>query len=117
MIEWADIQRYCDAIAREFKPRRIVVFGSYARHNRMKQHSKPEQVSPVIARTLLEANLLCVGFPPALGLMLQVATSKDADFVCAAFGTAFGLSSQIAASKDQSSCQREFVFSNPATTA
>ena len=25
MIEWADIQRYCDAIAREFKPRRIVV--------------------------------------------------------------------------------------------
>ena len=30
MIDWADIQRYCDAIAREFKPRRIVVFGSYA---------------------------------------------------------------------------------------
>jgi len=30
MIEWAAIQRYCDAIAREFKPRRIVVFGSYA---------------------------------------------------------------------------------------
>jgi predicted nucleotidyltransferase len=30
MIEWAKIQRDCDAIAREFKPRRIVVFGSYA---------------------------------------------------------------------------------------
>ncbi|HXR06370.1 MAG TPA: nucleotidyltransferase domain-containing protein [Candidatus Acidoferrum sp.] len=30
MIEWAEIQRYCNAIAREFKPRRIVVFGSYA---------------------------------------------------------------------------------------
>ena len=30
MIDWAAIQRYCDAIAREFKPRRIVVFGSYA---------------------------------------------------------------------------------------
>ena len=30
MIEWTDIQRYYDAIAREFKPRRIVVFGSYA---------------------------------------------------------------------------------------
>ena len=30
MIEWTDIERYCDAIAREFKPRRIVVFGSYA---------------------------------------------------------------------------------------
>ena len=30
MIDWADIKRYCDAIAREFQPQRIVVFGSYA---------------------------------------------------------------------------------------
>lgn len=30
MIEWADIQRYCAAIAREFRPRKIVVFGSHA---------------------------------------------------------------------------------------
>lgn len=30
MIDWADIRRYCKAIAREFRPRRIVVFGSYA---------------------------------------------------------------------------------------
>lgn len=30
MIQWNDIQRYCDAIAREFRPQRIVVFGSYA---------------------------------------------------------------------------------------
>ncbi len=30
MTAWADIQRYCDAIAREFNPQRIVVFGSYA---------------------------------------------------------------------------------------
>ncbi len=30
MIYWADIKRYCDAIAREFQPQRIVVFGSYA---------------------------------------------------------------------------------------
>jgi len=30
MIDWVEIQRYCDDIAREFKPRRIVVFGSYA---------------------------------------------------------------------------------------
>ena len=40
MIEWADIQRYCDAIAREFKPRRIVVFGSYA-------HGRPTEDSDV----------------------------------------------------------------------
>ncbi|MGD1086700.1 MAG: nucleotidyltransferase domain-containing protein [Verrucomicrobiota bacterium] len=38
MIDWADIQRYCDAIAREFKPRRIVVFGSYA-------HGRPTEDS------------------------------------------------------------------------
>ncbi len=30
MVAWADIQRYCDAIAREFRPQRIVIFGSYA---------------------------------------------------------------------------------------
>lgn len=30
MIAWSKIRRYCDAIAREFKPDRIVVFGSYA---------------------------------------------------------------------------------------
>lgn len=30
MIAWADIQRYCDTIAREFRPQRIVLFGSYA---------------------------------------------------------------------------------------
>ena len=40
MVEWADIQRYCDAIAREFKPRRIVVFGSYA-------HGRPTKDSDV----------------------------------------------------------------------
>lgn len=30
MIQWNDIQRYCDAIAREFRPQRILVFGSFA---------------------------------------------------------------------------------------
>ena len=30
MIAWKEIRRYCHAIAREFKPERIVVFGSYA---------------------------------------------------------------------------------------
>ena len=30
VIAWAEIQRYCDTIAREFRPQRIVVFGSYA---------------------------------------------------------------------------------------
>jgi len=30
MINWIDIQHYCDEIAREFKPRRILVFRSYA---------------------------------------------------------------------------------------
>ena len=30
MVAWADIERYGAAIAREFRPRKIVVFGSYA---------------------------------------------------------------------------------------
>jgi predicted nucleotidyltransferase len=30
VIAWTDIKRYCDSIARDFKPQRIVVFGSYA---------------------------------------------------------------------------------------
>ena len=40
MIEWTAIERYCDAIAREFKPRRIVVFGSDA-------HGRPTDDSDV----------------------------------------------------------------------
>ena len=30
MIPMRDIQRYCDGIAAEFKPRKIILFGSYA---------------------------------------------------------------------------------------
>ena len=30
MIAWTAIERYCAAIAREFQPSRIVLFGSYA---------------------------------------------------------------------------------------
>jgi predicted nucleotidyltransferase len=30
MIPRSDIQAYCDAIAREFKPEKIILFGSYA---------------------------------------------------------------------------------------
>lgn len=30
MIAWSEIKRYCDNIASDFKPQRIVVFGSYA---------------------------------------------------------------------------------------
>ena len=30
MIAWAEIERYCAAIVREFHPKQIVLFGSYA---------------------------------------------------------------------------------------
>ncbi len=30
MVSRKKIRRYCDAIAREFKPKRIILFGSYA---------------------------------------------------------------------------------------
>jgi predicted nucleotidyltransferase len=31
MIQWEDIKQWCDAVAREFQPHRILLFGSYAR--------------------------------------------------------------------------------------
>ncbi len=31
MIRWEDIKEWCDAVAREFQPDRILLFGSYAR--------------------------------------------------------------------------------------
>lgn len=33
MIQMREIQRYCDAIAAAFKPRKIILFGSYAYGN------------------------------------------------------------------------------------
>jgi len=30
MIAWKKIENYCAAIAREFKPQKIIIFGSYA---------------------------------------------------------------------------------------
>ncbi len=40
MIPMRDIQRYCDGIAAEFKPRKIILFGSYA-------YGKPTEDSDV----------------------------------------------------------------------
>ena len=40
MISTGDIQRYCDAIVRAFRPERIILFGSYA-------YGKPHQDSDV----------------------------------------------------------------------
>jgi predicted nucleotidyltransferase len=40
MVAFKDIQAYCDAIAREFKPEKIILFGSYA-------YGKPTEDSDV----------------------------------------------------------------------
>jgi uncharacterized protein len=40
MIPMRDIKRYCDAIAAAFKPRKIILFGSYA-------YGKPDEDSDV----------------------------------------------------------------------
>ena len=40
VISTGDIQRYCDAIVRAFRPERIILFGSYA-------YGKPHQDSDV----------------------------------------------------------------------
>jgi predicted nucleotidyltransferase len=46
MVPWANIKRYCDAVAREFHPERIIVFGSYA-------YGKPTENSDVDVLVIL----------------------------------------------------------------
>ena len=48
MIPMRDIQRYCDGIAAAFKPRKIILFGSYA-------HGKPDEDSDVDVMVVMPA--------------------------------------------------------------
>lgn len=48
MVSMRDIRRYCDAIARAFKPRRIILFGSYA-------YGKPTRDSDVDVLVVMPA--------------------------------------------------------------
>ena len=73
MIEWADIQRYCDAIAREFKPRRIVVFGSYA-------HGRPTEDSDVDVMVVMPFSKKCRN-RPSLAIRQRIAAGFPVDIL------------------------------------
>ncbi len=88
MIKWADIQSYCEAIALEFQPRRIVVFGSYV-------YGRPTDTRFRGVKSGLD------GVSPYRG---------------GGFGPAFGLRSQFVTSKAQPFRQQGLASSNPVTT-
>ena len=73
MIEWADIQRYCDAIAREFKPRRIVVFGSYA-------YGRPTEDSDVDVMVVMPFSKKC-RTRPSLAIRRRIAAGFPVDIL------------------------------------
>ena len=68
MIAMREIQRYCDAIAAAFKPRRIILFGSYA-------YGKPTADSDVDVLVVM-AKSQRLGHRPALRIREKV----EADF-------------------------------------
>jgi hypothetical protein len=41
--------------------------------------SNPDPASPAVERPRMDADIVCAGFGPAFGLMLQIATSKEDD--------------------------------------
>jgi predicted nucleotidyltransferase len=73
MIEWDDIQRYCDAIAREFKPRQIVVFGSYA-------HGHPTNDSDVDVMAVMPFSKKS-GTRPSLAIRRRIAAGFPVDIL------------------------------------
>ena len=73
MIEWAHIQRYCDAIAREFNPRRIVVFGSYA-------YGKPNGDSYVDVMVVMPYSKTC-RIRPSLAIRRRISAGFPVDIL------------------------------------
>ena len=73
MIEWAAIERYCDVIAREFKPRRIVVFGSYA-------YGRPTVDSDVDVMVVMPFSKKC-RTRPSLAIRRRIAAGFPVDIL------------------------------------
>ncbi len=72
MIAWADIQRYCDRIAREFRPQRIVLFGSYA-------YGNPSQDSDVDVMVIMPAGKR--GTRPSLEIRRRISAGCPVDIL------------------------------------
>ena len=73
MTSWADIQSYCDNIAREFRPRKIVVFGSYA-------YGKPTHDSDVDVLVVMPDSK-CDGVRPSLAIRRRVSARFPVDII------------------------------------
>ena len=73
MVSMQDIQRYCDAIAAAFQPRRIILFGSHA-------HGKPTDDSDVDVLVVLR-NARRLGRHPAATIRLKVRSDFPVDML------------------------------------
>ena len=73
MIAMREIQRSCDAIAAAFKPRRIILFGSYA-------YGKPTEDSDVDVLVVM-AKSQRLGHRPALRIREKVEADFPVDVV------------------------------------
>lgn len=73
MVSMTSIRRYCDAIAREFHPQRIVLFGSHA-------GGKPHQDSDVDVLVLMKPRR-SMGRRPSLAIRQRVPASFPVDVI------------------------------------
>ncbi len=71
MIAWADIERYGAAIAREFRPRKIILFGSYA-------YGQPTPDSDVDVMVILPARK---GWRPSLEIRRRISAGFPVDIL------------------------------------
>jgi len=71
VIAWADIERYGAAIAREFRPQKIIVFGSYA-------YGRPTQDSDVDMMVILQYRR---GSRPSLEIRRRISAGFPVDIL------------------------------------
>jgi uncharacterized protein len=73
MIAMQEIQRYCDAIAAAFQPRRIILFGSYA-------YGRPTEDSDVDVLVVMPSSPR-LGHRPALAIREKVQANFPVDVI------------------------------------
>ena len=73
MVPMKSIRRYCEAIAREFQPQRIVLFGSHA-------GGKPHEDSDVDVLVIMKSRP-ALGTRPALAIRQRIAAGFPVDLI------------------------------------
>lgn len=76
MISWKQIENYCDAIAREFQPEKIILFGSHA-------YGKPTPDSDVDLLVIMPHRK---GTRPSLEIRRRIAAGFPVDILVRAPG-------------------------------